>query len=346
MLLNKKSKSLKIIPAIFIFVLSIAASFRKMGADTAAYKEIYNEAYKFDFDEINVFGLFYNLDIGSVEILYYLANYSLNSVGLTYHFLFFILIAILLGSFLFVSQKCFGPKYGYICMIIFTSSYVFHQLGFNQIRQGASISFYMVAMHYVSNSKRGAFIINWLPSILLHVTSFFTLFFALLAKIRFSLFRFIFAIFLGLVFFNFPVAHYAIQYLGDYPTIFSRVTNYLNYFEYSRGIDITFTFLVSIFFLCIAAYPISRLTKDTTAENVKFHASIVFYGSILLFLFVDFQIIYQRISYFVEIFYPFIIVHLFKSIKPNIIIGLFLSVGVYAWYIKTLIFSWTPHPSL
>lgn len=292
---------------IYIFVYSLISGFRNSGVDTAAYIDFFNHANHFSLHLLPFSTLGY-LEVGYNDLMV-LAK----SVGLSAHWFYGITTMSLLCVQYVVARRFFSQEIAAFGLLLSLFTFTNYEMAFNQVRQGTSFIFVLIALVYAFNKKPFKSLIFVFIASLFHASALAFLPLALLGRLRLSKKYLGFCLVLIPLFYLFPMGKYflvegvhLIGHLIDLSRIGEKINFYATHKAYGGKVHIGIMLSLSYLGLWVMYWMYDKQTYVKNDQE-KFIISLIVIGYLFCAFIADFSIVSHRLGYFFDLLYPFLV---------------------------------------
>lgn len=316
-----------------VFILALLAGIRDgVGNDYWNYVEIFNDV------PTSIMGLLSYEGHSEFGLLWLCA--CVKKMGLSYHFIFF-LISIISGSVFYKVCKNFSSGYLLLYLCLYYALF-YHRFHFNTIRHGLMVSLVWWAFTFAYKKDLRRFFVCIGVSTCFHLLSLFFIPFYWLLNCSITLKKAIVFIILAIIIgFYIPIWDIVINIGGDLlfgEKVSYYVTDYYHNIE-DASVGITMGLVLNIVFLFLLL--MSRTICYDSIYAKSFLTIALFYSVFFSLLFNKYGIFVERISSVFNVsmifLYPSIIMNLFKKKQDKWISILLMMVYVYLILYKILL---------
>lgn len=337
-LLISSKEMMKVNIILFPIILSFfayAVGWRDIGVDTDAYKTIFDSVGNFSFD------LFPAKYIAAVEVGFHDLIFLAKSIGL--NFSEFSLFYYLLCTFVLFwgVLKLVNMEQAILFWLISIATYTSYQIDFNQIRQGLTGAFFILALAYALKKQYIRFLITIYIASLFHSTVLIAIILPILIwiSLKFSRKFFLFILCLLPLVITFVDITVYIKVFADIlgTDILNKISYYLNDPEFNTRSPINVTLLLSYLGLFILYYFSIRTMKNNYMFNLLTRLTIL--GYLIYSCCFNFMVIAQRLLYYTDLLYILCWAVLLYNSRKKTIMLISASVFLLLYSMKTLFSS-------
>ncbi|MDR2277407.1 MAG: EpsG family protein [Acinetobacter pittii] len=322
----------------FILYYSYISGWRDIGVDTNNYLEIFKSINIFSF-RLYPFSYINDIEVGFNNLIYIGKN-----LGLSFELFSFLLTITILLDYFISSYKVTNVINASIFILLIMLTYTSYQLTFNQVRQGLAVMIAFSAfMAIIQRKSIKAFSLIIFAS-LFHSSAIFLVLFIFLTKIKIKNNTLLLLAILSPLATFLHILENLILYSIELNIFNKEIIRKLNFYllnpEFNKPASLNLSLLLSYFGIIALGLVIKNKKLNTHSDLVLSSSyKILVIGYFVYFLSFDFVVFSQRLLYYFDILYCFIISRLvFLNIKNTTFLFLFSS-GLFLFSIKTIFYS-------
>lgn len=327
-----------VLSIVFIIYYSYISGWRDIGIDTNNYLEIFKSIKIFSF-QVYPFTYINDIEVGFNNLIY-----IAKILGLSFEsFSFSLTIIIFLGYFI-SSYKATNIINASIFILLIMLTYTSYQLTFNQVRQGLAVMLAFSAFIAIIKKKSIKALSLIIFASLFHSSAIFLIPFIFLIKINIKNNTLLLLAILSPLATLLHILENLIVYSIELNIFNNELTKKLNFYllnpDFNKSASLNLSLLLSYLGIIALGFIIKNKKLNTYSDFILLSSyKILIIGYFVYFLSFDFVVFSQRLLYYFDILYCFIISRIvFLNIKNTTFLIVFSS-GLFLFSAKTIFYS-------